>query len=397
MYGLPFYGFGGTPQHTPPVATPPAHSISGGVDTAQVSVAGFNFGATPASDGSSLFTDPAHLDGSAFGPWTMGTLSVFYRPAQPTASRDVTVPGTVAHGVWVNGLTTHTLANVKPYKPFPLVRSAARQARARLPEHLLPGDRGHDQPRRHLRPAARHGRRQPRSLLPELDREPGHRAGRGLDRHGRRLLDLERLHAAADLPDERDSERDEHHGLRPRRRRFRPEPGRRALPRDRRRDLARAAARPRGRRSLDEDLHHRQLEPDPARLRGRGSQRERRLQLQQGRQLLVGARHRRDAPDDPDRQPTAVAGTRRDVHAQPVSARAVQLLVQRRHCELHGRDGRRSLDSERRVARHEQARHAHAHRGGRGRRRPREHGERHLRRQLRLGRLRLTGRATRRP
>ena len=54
----------------------------------------------------------------------MGTLSVFYRPAQPTASRDVTVPGTVAHGVWVNGLTTHTLDNVKPYKPFPLVRSA---------------------------------------------------------------------------------------------------------------------------------------------------------------------------------------------------------------------------------------------------------------------------------
>ena len=54
----------------------------------------------------------------------MGTLSVFYRPEQPEVARDVTVPGTVAHGAWVSSLSTSTLPNVTPYKPFPLVHSA---------------------------------------------------------------------------------------------------------------------------------------------------------------------------------------------------------------------------------------------------------------------------------
>jgi len=130
MYGLPFYGFSGTPHNPPPAVTPPAHSVQGGVDTANLpAVNGFNIGQFDPLH-PKLFGDssPSRSDGSTFSqggvPWTMGTLSVFYRPQQPTVSRDVTVPGTVAHGAWVSSLTSHTLANVTPYKPFPLVRSA---------------------------------------------------------------------------------------------------------------------------------------------------------------------------------------------------------------------------------------------------------------------------------
>ncbi len=128
MYGLPFYSFGGTPQHVPPTVTPPAHSPVNGVEAAHLPVvSGLNIQATNASDGSKLFVSSAHPDGSTFVdggvPYTMGTLSVFYRPAQPTIARDVTVPGLSAHGVWVHTLTTHTIDNVKPYKPYPLVAS----------------------------------------------------------------------------------------------------------------------------------------------------------------------------------------------------------------------------------------------------------------------------------
>src|SRR5262249_39293514 len=125
MYGLPFYTFGGTPRNVPVAPTPPTHSVVNGVDTASLpAVDGFNF--TQGSNG--LFTDASRPDGATFtaggAPWTMGTLSVFYRPAQPTASRDVTVPGTAAHGVWIRSLTTTTQPNVTPYQPFPLVHDA---------------------------------------------------------------------------------------------------------------------------------------------------------------------------------------------------------------------------------------------------------------------------------
>jgi hypothetical protein len=127
MYGLPFYGFSGTPHNVPQAPTPPAHAVEGGVDTAHLPlVNGFNIGQADTLH-PRLIDDPTRPDGATFqsngAPWTMGTLSVFYRPEQPTASRDVTVPGTVAHGVWVRSLVSHTLANVTPYKPFPLVRS----------------------------------------------------------------------------------------------------------------------------------------------------------------------------------------------------------------------------------------------------------------------------------
>ncbi len=139
MYGLPFYTFGGTPQHVPPAVTPPSHSVVNGIDTASVpAVDGFTF--TQGSNG--LFTAAGRPDGSTFtsggAPWTMGTLSVFYRPAQPTVSRDVTVPGTAAHGVWIRSLTTSTQDNVTPYKPFPLVHDANERPVKDYPNIFFP-------------------------------------------------------------------------------------------------------------------------------------------------------------------------------------------------------------------------------------------------------------------
>ena len=128
MYGLPFYGFGGTPQHTPPAVHPAnprgrrrrRHGAPAGRQRLQLRQA------TPAAR-HSLFVDPAHRTARPSRrrrPWTMGTLSVFYRPAQPDGlarrhrarHESRTASGSAA-------FTTHTLHGVKPYKPFPLVRS----------------------------------------------------------------------------------------------------------------------------------------------------------------------------------------------------------------------------------------------------------------------------------
>ncbi|MGB2875383.1 MAG: PxKF domain-containing protein, partial [Gaiellaceae bacterium] len=130
MYGLPFYDFGSiTPQNVPSPPTPPSHAVENGVDTAHLPEIAANIQQQVLGDGRSLFVNQGHPDGTTFTdgngvPLTMGTLSVFYRPAQPEVMRDVTVPGSTAHGAWIRSLTTHTFANVNPVKPFPLVHSA---------------------------------------------------------------------------------------------------------------------------------------------------------------------------------------------------------------------------------------------------------------------------------
>ena len=123
MYGLPFYDFGPTAPPSP--ALPP--TVPGGSDSVQLPTIAANVQATDAGGGRSLFVDQAHPDGTRYSDggvdYTAGVLSVFYRPAQPTVSRDVTIndPNKVAHGAWISGLSTHTIPNVKPVKPFPLV------------------------------------------------------------------------------------------------------------------------------------------------------------------------------------------------------------------------------------------------------------------------------------
>ena len=128
MYGLPFYSFTGNPVNVPPTPTPPTTVADGGFDTAHLDPITADIRQQQLADGRSLFTNFGHPDGSTFlqggVPLTMGTLSIFYRPAQPEISRDVTVPGETARGVWVRSLSTHTINNVKPVKPFPLVHSA---------------------------------------------------------------------------------------------------------------------------------------------------------------------------------------------------------------------------------------------------------------------------------
>ena len=123
MYGLPFYDFGSTAPPSP--ALPP--TVPGGSDSVQLPQITANVAGQAVSGGRSLFVDSGHPDGTTYtqggATLTAGTLSVFYRPAQPTVSRDVTIddPNKVAHGAWISGLTTHTIPDVKPVKPFPLV------------------------------------------------------------------------------------------------------------------------------------------------------------------------------------------------------------------------------------------------------------------------------------
>ena len=127
MYGLPFYGYSGTPQNPPPAPTPPTTHLDGGLDTASLPAIAPNIQPQDAGDGQTLFRDPAHPDGSSYADGstllTAGTLSAFYRPVQPQFSRDVTVPGKPAHGAFITSLSTSTFANVKPVKAFPLVHS----------------------------------------------------------------------------------------------------------------------------------------------------------------------------------------------------------------------------------------------------------------------------------
>ena len=91
-----------------------------------------------AGGGQTLFYDDARPDGSTVGGLTGGTLSVIYRPVQPQVSRDVTVPGMAAHGAFITGLTTHTLAGVKPVKGRPLVDLSAHEPPLNYPNIFFP-------------------------------------------------------------------------------------------------------------------------------------------------------------------------------------------------------------------------------------------------------------------
>ena len=136
MYGLPFYDFGtAQPQNPPPGITNPSHAVdpNTGIDTASLPAITANIQQQTLTDGTnrSLFVDQGHPDGTTYTgangvPLTAGTLSVFYRPVQPTVSRDVTIsdPNKIAHGAWIRSLTTHTIPNVKPVKSYPLVHSS---------------------------------------------------------------------------------------------------------------------------------------------------------------------------------------------------------------------------------------------------------------------------------
>ena len=139
MYGLPFYGFSNTPQPQPPTAPQLTPTVVGGLNTAHVPALTASITAHDAGDGQSLFYDDSQAEGTTTaGGIKSGTLSVIYRPVQPQLSRDVTVPGTSAHGAFITDLTTHTIANVKPVKPFPLVFDSSERPRFDFPSIFFP-------------------------------------------------------------------------------------------------------------------------------------------------------------------------------------------------------------------------------------------------------------------
>jgi hypothetical protein len=138
MYGLPFYGFSGTPQNVPTPPTPPATHVDNGLTTATLPAITAHVTAHDAGNGESLFFDGAQPDGTTAGGITSGTLSIIYRPIQPQLSRDVTVPGTVAHGAFITSLSTSTIEGVKPVQPFPVVFSGDEKPVNDYPDIFFP-------------------------------------------------------------------------------------------------------------------------------------------------------------------------------------------------------------------------------------------------------------------
>jgi hypothetical protein len=141
MYGLPFYDFGSTPAP----AMPP--TVPGGSDSVQLPAITANVQAQDGGNGRSLFVDNGHPDGSTYTDsngvrLTAGTLTAFYRPMQPTVSRDVTIadPNKVAHGAWISSLATHTVGGVKPVKPFPVVFSPNDRPAKDYPNIFFPAN-----------------------------------------------------------------------------------------------------------------------------------------------------------------------------------------------------------------------------------------------------------------
>jgi hypothetical protein len=148
MYGLPFYGFTGTPVNPPPTPVEPTHGVdpATGLETAPLPLIQPNIQQDPLSG---LFVDSGHPDGTTYtqngATLTAGTLSVFYRPIQPTVSRDVTIndindPQKIAHGAWIRSLTTHTIANVTPVKSYPLVHSTDDRPALQFPNIYFPAN-----------------------------------------------------------------------------------------------------------------------------------------------------------------------------------------------------------------------------------------------------------------
>ena len=140
MYGLPFYGFTGTPQNPPAVAPTPTTRNDNGLTAAQLPALS-GAGITPhlQPDGTTLFFDDARPDGTTdSGGIRTGTLSVIYRPIQPQLSRDVSVPGLSAHGAFITSLETATFPGVKPAKPFPLVFNHVERPRTDYPNIFFP-------------------------------------------------------------------------------------------------------------------------------------------------------------------------------------------------------------------------------------------------------------------
>ncbi|HEV3478450.1 MAG TPA: PxKF domain-containing protein [Gaiellaceae bacterium] len=114
FYGLPFYRFGGAPTPPPAPPAPPTMSPDGSVGSVTL---------TPSVGR----TERTLADGRKWWEIEGQTLNIPYRPIQPVTSRDVTVPGKTARGLFITSLTTHDVANVKPLRAYPVVDLKAHE------------------------------------------------------------------------------------------------------------------------------------------------------------------------------------------------------------------------------------------------------------------------------
>lgn len=153
MYGLPFYGFTGAPQNPPPGPAATPHGIDPGTNGTDLDIARLPLIEPNIQQDSTsgLFVDSGtpghpHPDGTTYtqngATLTAGTLSVFYRPIQPTVSEDVTINDLqkLAHGAWIRSLTTQTVANVTPVKSYPLVHSTDDRPALNFPSIYFPAN-----------------------------------------------------------------------------------------------------------------------------------------------------------------------------------------------------------------------------------------------------------------
>jgi Tol biopolymer transport system component len=115
FYGPPWARFQ-SPVPAPPPSTT-THADGNGLQVASVAM-------TPAVD---LNTT---ADGESW--WDVGdqTLSVQYRPIQPLATQDITVPGKHAHDPFITSLTVHDVPDIKPVRAYPVIRSSSYEPSA---------------------------------------------------------------------------------------------------------------------------------------------------------------------------------------------------------------------------------------------------------------------------
>jgi hypothetical protein len=117
FYGLPFYRFDSaaiTPVAPTADPAPTPLSAEGSVEVAPITM-------------SPTLTRQSRPDGRTWWEIDGQTLNVPYRPVQPTDSRDVTLPGKTARGVFIKSLTTHDEANVKPLRAYPIIDLKAHE------------------------------------------------------------------------------------------------------------------------------------------------------------------------------------------------------------------------------------------------------------------------------
>ena len=107
FYGLPFYHFTTPGSSTPPA--PPVTTPDGTVDVAAL---------PPLTPNPIQHT---RADGRKWWEIAGQTLNVPYRPIQPLLSKEVTIPGKSARGVFIRSLKTHDVLNVKPLLAYPRI------------------------------------------------------------------------------------------------------------------------------------------------------------------------------------------------------------------------------------------------------------------------------------